>query len=97
MKHIITLLVALILSATGYADVVRNGNVITITKTTTLVNEKQSTGLYYQDSKGNQYLIYKSENGKFYVIKTSSKTGKEYKYYLPQKLQEALKKELNIQ
>lgn len=94
MKHIIILLAALLMSVAGYADVVRNGNVITITKTTTLVNEKQSTGLYYQDRKGNQYLIYKSDNGKFYVIKKSSKTGKEYKYYLPQKLQDALNKEL---
>lgn len=95
MKHIITLLVALIVSVASYADVVRNGNVITVTKTTTTVNESQSTGIYYQDKQGNQHLIYKSKKGKFYVIKTSSKTGKEYKYYLPQRLQEALQKELN--
>ena len=95
MKHIITLLVALIVSVTSYADVVRNGNVITITKTTTLVNESQSTGIYYQDKNGNQYLIYKSKKGKFYIIRKSSKTGKEYKYYLPAKLQEALQKEIN--
>ena len=56
MKHIIILLAALLMSVAGYADVVRNGNIITITKTTTLVNEKQSTGLYYQDRKGNQTL-----------------------------------------
>lgn len=94
MKRIIvTLLVTLIMGATGYSEVVRNGNVITITKTTTLVNEKESTGLYYQDKQGNQYLIYKSKNGKFYVIKTSKKTNKEYKYYLPKEVQEALKKE----
>lgn len=94
MKRIIvTLLVALIMGATGYSEVVRNGNVITITKTTTLVNEKESTGLYYQDKQGNQYLIYKSKNGKFYVIKTSKKTNKEYKYYLPKEVQETLKKE----
>lgn len=90
MKHIITLLVALIVSVAGYADVVRNGNVITVTKTTTYVNEKQSIGIYYQDAKGYQYPIYKSNKGKFYVIRTSWKTGKEYKYYLPKKLQQAL-------
>lgn len=91
------MLVALVLSITCYADVVKEGNVITITKTTTLVNEKQSTGLIYKDSKGNTYLIYKSKNNKFYVMKTSQKTGKEYKYYLPKEAQETLKKELGIQ
>lgn len=96
MKYIITLLVALLMSVASYADVVRTGNIITITKTTTLVNEKQSTGLYYQDNKGNQYLIYKSKNNKFYVIKTSQKTGKEYKYYLPKDIQETIKKELEL-
>lgn len=94
MKYIITMLVALLMSVAGYADVVREGNIITITKTTTLVNEKESIGLYYQDKQGNQYLIYKSKKGKFYVIKTSKTTGKEYKYYLPEKVQESLKKEL---
>ena len=49
------------------------------------------TDYTYKDSKGNTYPIYlhkytKGDNiGKYtcYVIKTSQKTGKTYKYYLP--------------
>jgi hypothetical protein len=49
------------------------------------------TDYIYKDGKGNTYPIYlhkytKGDNiGKYtcYVIKTSQKTGKTYKYYLP--------------
>lgn len=91
MKYIITLLVTLLMSVASYADVVREGNVY-IVKTTTTVNDK-SLDIFYQDKTGNQYLIYQSSKGSLYVIKTSKKTGKEYKYYLPKELQEQIKAE----
>lgn len=54
-------------------------------------NDDQKTSYTWKDSKGNEYPIilheYKSGEKKgrvtAYVIRTSSKTGKEYKYYLP--------------
>lgn len=54
-------------------------------------NDDQKTAYTWKDSKGNEYPIilheYKSGEKKgrvtAYVIRTSSKTGKEYKYYLP--------------
>ena len=38
----------------------------------------------YVDSNGKRYPIYLSSNGKAFIWKTSSKTGKKYKMYLPQ-------------
>lgn len=39
---------------------------------------------YFYLKDGNKYPIYATANGKCFVIKTSKKTGKEYKQYLPQ-------------
>jgi hypothetical protein len=40
------------------------------------------SGDSYVDSKGIKYLVYVSKTGKYFVIHTSKKTGKEYKHYL---------------
>ena len=34
-----------------------------------------------------KYNVYKSKSGAFYIWKTSKKTGKKYKYYLPKDIQ----------
>ena len=52
----------------------------------------QVTSYKWRDSKGNEYPIVlhtytkgeKAGKTTCYVVKTSSKTGKEYKYYLPE-------------
>ena len=51
----------------------------------------EPTGYTWKDSKGNEYPIFlhtyskgeKAGRTTCYVFKTSAKTGKEYKYYLP--------------
>lgn len=51
----------------------------------------EPTGYTWRDSKGNEYPIFlhtyakgeKAGRTTCYVFKTSAKTGKEYKYYLP--------------
>lgn len=51
----------------------------------------EPTGFTWKDSKGNEYPIFlhtyakgeKAGRTTCYVVKTSAKTGKEYKYYLP--------------
>lgn len=60
----------------------------------------QPTAYTWKDSKGNEYPIIlhtytkgeKAGRTTCYVVKTSAKTGKEYKYYLPQG--EAIAKEI---
>lgn len=93
MKHFITLLVALLMSVASYADVVRNGDNFKVEKTAS-VNQNTKTKYTWEDKEGNRYPIYISKKGACYVIRTSKKTGKEYKYYLPKDIQETIKKEL---
>ena len=95
MKYIIALLVALSMSVASYAGVVRHGNTFVVENTTS-VNQDTKTQFTWQDKDGNIYPIYITKKGACYVIRTSKKTGKEYKYYLPKDIQEIIKKELNI-
>lgn len=93
MKHIIILLALIIsfISAPIFAQSYKiEGKEIVQQKSAKSSNDTK-TDYTYKDSKGNIYPIYlhkytKEENiGKHtcYVIKTSQKTGKTYKYYLP--------------
>ena len=54
-----------------------------------------STNFTWTDSKGKQYPIYISNSGSCYVIKTSKKTGKEYKQYLKPEISQDICKKLN--
>lgn len=94
MKYIIALLVALSMSVASYAGVVRHGNTFLVE--TASVNQDTQTQFTWQDKDGNIYPIYITKKCACYVIKVSRKTGKEYKYYLPKDVQEAIRKELNI-
>lgn len=94
MKHLITLLVALLVSVASYADVVREGNTFKVEKTAS-VNRDQQTPYTWQDKEGKTYPIFITKNKACYIIKVSKKTGKEYKYYLPKEVQEQIKKEIS--
>lgn len=37
-----------------------------------------------------KYDVFKSKSGAFYIWKTSKKTGKKYKYYLPKDVQKEM-------
>ena len=43
--------------------------------------EATNTGKVYRDSKGNEYLIMKTDSS-YYVLRTSAKSGKTYKQYI---------------
>ena len=57
----------------------------------TRASKDESTAYKWKDSKGNEYPLYihtytkgeKAGRTTCYVLKTSAKTGKEYKYYIP--------------
>jgi hypothetical protein len=40
------------------------------------------TGYTYTDSKGVVYPVYVNDSGRYFVVRTSKKTGNEYKQYL---------------
>lgn len=80
------------ISSTG--EVERNGNTFIASSKSSKSNAQQ-TQYTWKDSKGNEYPIYISASGSCYVIKTSKKTGKEYKNYLPKEVSTEICKELN--
>lgn len=81
----------LIFSCSVNAKIIRDGNNFKVEQTT---NNDKLTRFTYTDSKGNTYPVYVSSTGKFFVWKTSKKTGKEYKYYLPKEVQEQMTYEM---
>ena len=95
MKYIIALLVALSMSVASYAGVVRYGDTFLVE--TASVNQDTKTKYTWQDKDGNIYPIYITKKCACYVIRVSEKTGKEYKYYLPKEVRDAILKELIIQ
>lgn len=96
MRYLIALLVALSMSVTGYADVVRDGDTFKVERTIS-VNQDTKTKYTWEDKEGNKYPVFITRKGACYVLRVSKKTGKEYKYYLPKDIQETIRKELNIQ
>ena len=70
-------------------NVVRNGN--TFTQQSKPKTEAKVTQYTYIDRDGVKYPIYLSSKGKYFIIKTSKKTGKQYRQYLP-KVEEQLAK-----
>lgn len=54
------------------------------------VEFKDSTTNHTYEIKEIKYPVFRSKNGAFYIWKTSNKTGKKYKYYLPKEIQEKM-------
>lgn len=50
----------------------------------------------WKDSKGTEYPIFITKNGRCFVNKISSKTGREYKYYLDEKTSRTIANEMGI-
>ena len=49
----------------------------------TATNDSVKTEYIYQTKDGVKYTIYLSKSGKAYILRTSKKTGKQYRQYLP--------------
>lgn len=56
------------------------------TKRQSVINTDSTTTDTYTIS-SIKYPVFKSKSGAFYIWKTSNKTGKKYKYYLPKDIQ----------
>ncbi len=59
-------------------------------------NQGTPTGYEYQTADGTIYPVYLSKNGKAFIWRTSKKTGKKYRYYLP-KITEMLNEANNVE
>ena len=67
------------LSFNSNATVKREGNIFI---EDTIKAKPVKTPYLYKDKKGNTYVVYRSVKGKYYILKTSQKTGKQYKQYI---------------
>lgn len=98
IKRLLTLL--LLVLAMGLAanaqTYTRSGNTFISAKSVKAKAEPVKTKFTWKDSKGKEYPVYISAKGSCYILKTSSKTGKEYKNYLGPEISQQICKELNI-
>ena len=94
MKKIILCILLALFSINIHAEVKREGNTFKVEQTSKASDTQ--TKYTWEDKEGNKYPIFITKKGACYVLRTSKKTVKEYKYYLPKDIQETIKKELNI-
>ena len=90
-KLLFTLCLILLGGITVAQEVVRNGNVFTQVSSKKAKEAFKSTPYTYVAADGTKYPIYISGNGKYFIVRKSAKTGKEYRQYLP-KVQKQLQK-----
>ena len=70
---------------TNAQSVVREGKTFTqVTNQKKTAGKETPTDYKYVDSKGEVYVVMLSSTGKAFIWKTSKKTGKAYKQYLPE-------------
>ena len=93
MKKIILCILLALFCITISAEVKREGNTFRVEQTTKESDTK--TQYTWVDKDGNVYPIFITKKGACYIFRTSKKTGKEYKQYLPKNIQETIKQELN--
>ena len=93
MKKIILFILLALFCITINAEVKREGNTFKVEQTTKESDTK--TQYTWVDKDGNVYPVFITKRGACYIFRTSKKTGKEYKQYLPKNIQETIKRELN--
>ena len=81
MKRILSILILLV----GLAVSVSAKDYVAPTRQSVEYTDSTTTDTYTINNK--KYNVYKSKSGAFYIWKTSKKTSKKYKYYLPKDIQ----------
>lgn len=94
MKKILITLLAFTLSCSAFAqDYIRNNKVFSEVKTQSS-SADEKTDYIWKNKEGKTYEIYISRNNACYILKTSKKTGKTYKQYLPKEIANEIATEL---
>ena len=100
MKQLVYFIIAFALyffvqaTASAQSFKVEGKNYSSISSNNRTKTEPEKTDFIWTDKKGNEYPIYISVNGSCFVIKTSTKTGKEYRNYLKPDVSEDICKKL---
>lgn len=87
MKKLIILALLAIAQMSVAQTVIRDGNTFKVEKV-----QDQKTSYFYEDKDGKKYPIYLTSKGKAYIYRVSKKTGKTYKYYLPDEISQEITK-----
>ena len=90
MKKVLSILILLV----GLAVSVSAKDYVAPTRQSVEYTDSTTTDTYTINNK--KYNVYKSKSGAFYIWKTSKKTSKKYKYYLPKDIQKQMGREYNI-
>lgn len=95
MKKAFLIAAALLLGVAAFAqNYERNGKEYTAVKKSSEKGEDRDTGYTWKIG-DKVYKIYITKKGACYIIRTSSKTGREYKSYLPKEVAAEISSELN--
>ena len=82
---IVLMLGFLVLSQhTKAQNVTLKGKTFIASKDSSRKSQSVKTDYVYVDTDNVSYPVYLSKNGKAYILRTSKKTGKEYRKYLPE-------------
>lgn len=81
------------ISAQSYT---RSGNTFTITSTKK-TKAKPTKTKFTVEKDGKSYPVYMGSTGSCFILKTSSKTGKEYRSYLGEEMSRTICKELGVE
>ena len=74
----------------------RSGNTFTITSTKKIKSEPTKTK-FTVEKDGKSYPVYMGSTGSCFILKTSAKTGKEYRSYLGEEMSRTICKELGVE
>lgn len=98
MKRIfLAVMMALTFGITAQAQsYTRQGNTFTQVAKSSSKSEGKKTRHTYETSKGDKYPIYLSKNGRAYIIRTSQKSGNDYKQYLGEEISRQICKEMGV-
>ena len=87
MKKVLLIFILLI----GLAVSISAKDYVAPTRQSVEHTDSTTTDTYTINNK--KYNVYKSKSGAFYIWKTSKKTDKKYKYYLPKEIQKQMGRE----
>jgi len=103
MKRILFIIAAIVGSicvnaqttVTNDSSIVRNDNTFTQVKKQKSATDTQTSFMY--EIKDTVYPIWITKNGRCYIIRTSKKSGENYKQYLCEEVARQICKELNVE
>jgi hypothetical protein len=85
MKKLFLIICLALLGSVAYSqNVIRKGNEFVQVSQKKTKETYKATSYTFTTSDGTKYPIYISEKGKYFIILTSKKTGKQYRRYLPE-------------